>query len=231
MKLKSLLLLLISLLYINNLEIIGKNLILKDDETTLDGARLPVGGISYFNQVLTISESGTYILSGTLNGQMSVSVQDKIVIVLNGITINSNSNGIIFLNAPEIDQNNSLNPNSFSVNLDNVGAKLIVADGSENTINGGKSAEFDGAVHSCVSLLIGGETKGDGVLNVIGSSEGIETDMHLFFNGGIIKVVGNDDAINANLENKSIVYVKSGKLFLNGGLGQEEMELIQMDIL
>ena len=45
--------------------------------------------------------------------------------------------------------------------------------------------------------------------------------MHLFFNGGIIKVVGNDDAINANLENKSIVYVKSGKLFLNGGLGQE----------
>ena len=45
--------------------------------------------------------------------------------------------------------------------------------------------------------------------------------MHLFINGGIIRIVGNDDAISANNENKSIVYVKSGKLFINGGLGQE----------
>lgn len=224
MKVSTFLLLLSSLSFINNLEITGKNLVLKDEESTLDGIKLSSNqgsGVSYSNQVLSIQEAGTYILSGTLNGQISVSVSDKIVLILNGVNIKSSSHGLIFLKAPEIDENNSLNPSSFSVNLDNVGAQLVIADGSENSISGGNSGQYDGAIHTCVSLLIKGETKGDGVLNVIGSVEGIETDMHLFFDGGIIKVVGNDDAINANKENKSIVYVKSGKLYINGGLGQE----------
>ena len=224
MKLKNLLLLLISLSYIYNLEATGKTLELKDAESTLDGTKLssnPTNGVSYTNEGISITQGGTYILSGTLNSQISVSVSEQIVLVLNGVNIKSNSHGIIFLKAPEIDQTSPLNPSSFSVNLDNVGAKIILADGSENTINAGKGGQYDGAIHSCVSMLIGGETKGDGVLNVVGSGEGIETDMHLFVNGGIIRVVGNDDAISANNENKSIVYVKSGKILINGGLGQE----------
>ena len=224
MKSKNLLLLLILLTYIQNLDITGRNLVLKDGESTLDGTKLsstPTDGVSYSNQGISITESGTYILSGTLNGQLSVSVPEKIVLVLNGVTITSTTNGIIILKASEIDQNNPLNPSSFSVNLENVGAKIIIADGTENTVKGGNSGEHDGAIHTCVSLLFAGETKGDGVLNVISSGEGIESDLHLFFNGGIIKVIGNDDAINAHEENRSIVYVKSGKLFINGGLGQE----------
>ena len=81
MTLKSILLLLISLSYIYNAEITGKNLILKDAETTLDGTKIPTGGVSFSNQVLSITEAGTYVLSGTLNGQVSVSVSDKIVLV------------------------------------------------------------------------------------------------------------------------------------------------------
>ena len=224
MKLKNVFLLLISLSYIYNLEATGKILELKDSESTLDGTKLsssPTNGVSYTNEGISITQGGTYILSGTLNNQISVSVSEQIALVLNGVNIKSNSHGIIFLKAPEIDQNNQLNPSSFSVNLDNVGAKIIIADGTENTINAGKGNQYDGAIHSCVSILFSGETKNDGVLNVIGSSEGIETDMHLFINGGIIRVVGNDDAISANNENKSIVYVKNGKILLNGGLGKE----------
>ena len=224
MKLKTLVLLLISLSYIYNLEATGKTLVLKDAESTLDGTKLSssaTNGVSYTNEGISITQGGTYILSGTLNNQISVSVSEQIVLVLNGVNIKSNTHGIIILKAPEIDQTNPLNPSSFSVNLDNVGAKIIIADGSENTVNAGKGGQYDGAIHSCVSFLIGGETKGDGVLNVVGSGEGVETDMHLFINGGIIRIVGNDDAISANNENKSIVYVKSGKLFINGGLGQE----------
>ena len=224
MKLKTLVLLLISLSYIYNLEATGKTLVLKDAESTLDGTKLSssaTNGVSYTNEGISITQGGTYILSGTLNNQISVSVSEQIVLVLNGVNIKSNTHGIIILKAPEIDQTNPLNTSSFSVNLDNVGAKIIIADGSENTVNAGKGGQYDGAIHSCVSFLIGGETKGDGVLNVVGSGEGVETDMHLFINGGIIRIVGNDDAISANNENKSIVYVKSGKLFINGGLGQE----------
>ena len=224
MKLKSVVVLLISLTYIYNLEATGKTLVLKDAESTLDGTKLtssPTNGVSYTNEGISITQGGTYVLSGTLNSQISVSVSEQIVLVLNGVNIKSNTHGIIILKAPEIDQTNPLNPSSFSVNLDNVGAKIIIADGSENTVNAGKGGQYDGAIHSCVSFLIGGETKGDGVLNVVGSGEGVETDMHLFINGGIMRIVGNDDAISANNENKSIVYVKGGKLFINGGLGQE----------
>ena len=221
MKFQILFILLVLLSYINNADV---SIELNDSETTVDGTKVSSSaakGVSYQNNVLSITESGTYTLSGKLNGQVSVSVNEKVTLVLKGVTINAqNTHGIIFLKASEIDQN-SLNANSFSVNLDNVGAKLIIADGTENTVTGSNSQTYDGAIHTCVSLLIGGESKGDGVLNVVGTGEGIETDRHLFIDGGIIRVVGHDDAISANVEHTSIVYVKSGKLYLNGGLGQE----------
>jgi hypothetical protein len=201
------------------------NLEFQDSQAALDGQQLSsnaVNGVSLTNGVVSITQAGTYTLSGTLNGQVSVSVEGKVTLILKGVSIKStNSHGIIFLRASEIDQNNSLNPNSLSVDFDRVGANIIIADGTENTVNAAKSNEHDGAIHSCVSLLISGETKGDGVLNVIASSEGIETDTHIFINGGIIRIASQDDAINANTENKSIVYIKSGKLLINAGLGQE----------
>ena len=225
MKYQNILILFVLLSFINNVEITdGHNLVLNNADSTIDGTKIssnPTNGVSYQNEVLSITESGTYILSGALNGQVSVSVNEKITLVLKGVTIESkNTHAIIIEKAYEIDQNN-INVNSFSVNLDDVGARLIIADGSENTVTGANSPNHDGAIHTCVSLLIAGETKGDGVLNVIGSGEGIETDKHLFIDGGVIRVVGQDDAISANLENKSIVYVKSGKILLNGGQGKE----------
>ena len=129
MKLKTLVLLLISLSYIYNLEATGKTLVLKDAESTLDGTKLSssaTNGVSYTNEGISITQGGTYILSGTLNNQISVSVSEQIVLVLNGVNIKSNTHGIIILKAPEIDQTNPLNPSSFSVNLDNVGAKIII---------------------------------------------------------------------------------------------------------
>jgi hypothetical protein len=225
MKYQNILILFVLLSFINNAEITdGHNLVLNNADSTIDGTKIssnPTNGVSYQNEVLSITQAGTYILSGTLNGQILVSVNEKVTLVLKGVTITArNTNAILFERAYEIDQNN-INPNSFNVNLDNVGAKLIIADGSENTVTGANSQNHDGAIHTSVSLLIAGESKGDGVLNVIGSGEGIETDKHLFIDGGVIRVVGQDDAINANLENSSIVYVKSGKLLINGGLGQE----------
>ena len=201
------------------------NLVFKDSEATLDGQQVSttaVNGVSFNSGIVSITQSGTYTLSGTLNGQVSVSVEDKATLILKGVTIKStNSHGIIFLKAREIAQNGALNPNSLSVDLDKVGASIIIADGTENTVNAAKSNDHDGAIHSCVSLLIAGESRGDGILNVIASSEGIETDMHLFINGGIIKIASQDDAINAREDNKSIVYIKSGKLLINAGLGEE----------
>lgn len=65
-------------------------IVLNDASSTIDGTTLSstsINGASYSSGVVSITSSGTYILSGTLNGQVSVSVgsSDKVVLVLNGV--------------------------------------------------------------------------------------------------------------------------------------------------
>ena len=88
-------------------------------------------------------------------------------------------------------------------------------------INGAKSSDFDGAIHTSVSMLVTGETIGNGVLYIIGSSEGIETEKHFFMSGGILKISSQDDAINAKNYNQCMVKISGGKLLINSGLGKE----------
>ena len=201
-------------------------IVLNDASSTIDGTTLSstsINGASYSSGVVSITSSGTYILSGTLNGQVSVSVgsSDKVVLVLNGVSITSSStNGIIFLKAYEVDSSSSFSYSTAkSLSFDDTGAKIIIADGSENSITGTKSSDGDGAIHSVVTLLITGETSNDGVLNVIGTKEGIEVEKHLFINGGILNIAAQDDGIN--LKNAYICIVRGGKVLINSGLGSE----------
>ncbi len=201
-------------------------IVLNDASSTIDGTTLSstsINGASYSSGVVSITSSGTYILSGTLNGQVSVSVgsSDKVVLVLNGVSITSSStNGIIFLKAYEVDSSSSFSYSTAkSLSFDDTGAKIIIADGSENSITGTKSSDGDGAIHSVVTLLITGETSNDGVLNVIGTKEGIEVEKHLFINGGILNIAAQDDGIN--VKNAYICIVRGGKVLINSGLGSE----------
>ena len=92
-------LLLVLLSSINTLTYSGHELILNDAKSTIDGETVsstPKNGVSYSNSVLYISESGTYIISGTLTGQMSVSVSGVIELVLNGATIKTSSNNALY---------------------------------------------------------------------------------------------------------------------------------------
>lgn len=203
----------------------GYNLVLNDAKSTLDGTTLSsteINGVTYSDGTVKITNEGTYILSGTLNGQVKVSSTGTVALVLNGVTIkNSASNGILFTKAYELDSS-TFNYNTASkLDITKAGAQIIIADGTENTVNAASQSGKDGAIHSDVSILITGESKGDGILNVIGSSEGIETDKHFFMNGGILKIAAQDDAINASLDNGCIVIIRGGKLLINSGLGRE----------
>lgn len=65
-------------------------LVLNDASSTIDGTTLSStanNGVSYSSGVVSITSAGTYILSGSLSGQVSVSVgsSDKVVLVLNGV--------------------------------------------------------------------------------------------------------------------------------------------------
>lgn len=105
-------------------------IVLNDASSTIDGTTLSstsINGASYSSGVVSITSSGTYILSGTLNGQVSVSVgsSDKVVLVLNGVSITSSStNGIIFLKAYEVDSSSSFSYSTAkSLSFDDTGAK------------------------------------------------------------------------------------------------------------
>ena len=141
--------------------------------------------------------------------------------VLNGVTIkNPASNAILFEKAYELDSLKlNYNPERI-LDITKAGAQIIIADGTENIVDGASQGEKDGAIHSEVSILITGETKGDGILNVIGSSEGIETEKNLFFSGGVLRIAAQEDGINASKVQGCIVIIRGGKLLINGGLGR-----------
>ena len=122
----------------------------------------------------------------------------------------------------------------------NAGAIVIIAQGSTNNITGSnvyrmlqadkkssatkvdgsdisdqkKLYKMDGALYSAMSMVIGAEeNRGGGRLNITSTTyEGIESEMHLLVDSGIIKVTAEDDGINTNEDNTSVFTMDGGSL-------------------
>lgn len=73
-------------------------------------------------------------------------------------------------------------------------------------------------VYECGSS---GETEGDGVLNITGDNEGLDTELHLTINGGVININAANDGINTNEDNVSVTTINGGTLNIDAGLGSE----------
>ena len=73
-------------------------------------------------------------------------------------------------------------------------------------------------VYECGSS---GETAGDGVLNITGDNEGLDTELHLTINGGVINIDAANDGINTNEDNVSVTTINGGTLNIDAGLGSE----------
>jgi hypothetical protein len=131
---------------------------------------------------------------------------------------------------------------SKDVDTSGAGVQLVIADDSENVVNGSyvakiykegttqeevdageakKAWKFDAAIDSLVSMEIGGEASGNGKLTVNSDNEGIENSLHLTINGGQITVNSADDAVNTNEDGVSVLTVNGGSLVCNAGAGQE----------
>ena len=201
-------------------------LVLNDESSTIDGIIVNstiINGVSYSNGIISIKSAGTYILSGSLKGQVFISAgrEDKVTLVLNDVSIYSESNHALrILTAYEIVKNYTYSYSyAKSLNGNDVGMKIIIADGTKNKIEGKRSVSADGAIRSLVSFLITGEKKGDGVLYIIGKKEGIEAQKFLFINGGILNIAAQDDGIN--IKGKYFCIINGGKVLVNSGLGEE----------
>lgn len=108
-----------------------------------------------------------------------------------------------------------------TLDFDNAGVKIVIADGSKNTISGAYTSSKEGAIYSAVTILFTGENTSDGELDIIGTNEGIEVAKHICINGGVIRIAAHNDGISAGTDKISLVYVKGGKVLVNSGLGNE----------
>lgn len=201
--------------------------------------------------VVTITKAGTYRVSGTLSkGQIAIDLgedsRDDESAVVNLILDNADitctvASGIVVYNAYECGSDDTETATK-DVDTTNAGVHIILADDSENTVNGShvakiykegttqedvdagnakKQWKFDAAIDSLVSIAFDAEEEGTGTLAVNSDNEGIETSLHLTINGGTITINSNDDAINANEDGVSVITINGGVLTCNGGGGKE----------
>lgn len=131
--------------------------------------------------------------------------------------------------------------------LDDAGAMVIIADDTTNNFTGAnvyrmlkpqikktsvtkidgtdvdqqkKRWKTDGAFYSFVSLAIGGGSKQNGVLNITSTTyEGLNSELHMTLESGVVSVTAPDDGINVNEDNTSVFTMIDGKLTISSSGG------------
>lgn len=192
--------------------------------------------------VITITQPGNYRVSGTLSaGQLAVDLGEGaaddpeavVTLILDGVDITCTvAPAIIFYNVYEC---GSADVESASAIVDtfSAGANVILADVSENHVDGSyvakiyregtdkKLHKYDGAFYSKMSMNVDGGSGGTGRLTITAANEGLDSELHLTINGGIISITAQNDGINTNEDNVSVTTVNGGSLYINAGLGDE----------
>ncbi len=201
--------------------------------------------------VVHIHEPGTYRVTGTLSrGQIAVDLGEDaktdpdavVTLLLDGVDLTCTvAPAIIFYRVYECDTAwvaHDEEGADYTARTDPdtsaAGANLVLADGSVNRVSGShvarvyedddsgdKRYKYDGAVYSCMSLNVDGETQGTGALEILADNEGLDTELHLTLNGGTVDIRSGNDGINTNEDNVSVTTVNGGTLHITAGLGAE----------
>ena len=172
--------------------------------------------------IVTITDEGTYILSGTLNdGMVVVNAEDtdKVQIVLNGVDItNSTSAAIYVLEADKVflttslDSSNTLSNGGEYVAIDKNNIDAVIFSKADLTLNGEGSLTIKAPVgHGIVS-------KDDLVLtsgkyDITAKSHGISGKNSVRIANGTYRIVSEKDGIHAeNADDTSLgfVYIANG---------------------
>ncbi|MBE6547369.1 MAG: carbohydrate-binding domain-containing protein [Ruminococcaceae bacterium] len=159
---------------------------LADSGITIDGA-----GATCEGSVLTVTNQGTYLLSGKLScGKIIVNTQDeeKVKLILNGVHIISDSSAVYVLSAPKKVIFNSV---AGSVNIFTDGTDYIVPD----------EAQVEGETYpnACIYSTADLKFSGDGEIYVKSNAgKGINTKDDIEIASGSLTVGAVDDGIRGN---------------------------------
>ncbi len=171
---------------------------------TLSGESIDVAGsgATAKDSVLTISEEGTYVITGSLSeGQIIVDAedQDKVQMVLNGVNITSSTHAPIYIKKADK-------------------VFLTLGEDTKNTLTDGKEYlqsdenTVDGVIFSSADLTINGR----GALSITGNyKHGIVSKDDLVITGGTFDITAVKDAING----KDCVKIKDGTFSLSTTTG------------
>ena len=211
---------------------------------TLSGSTAAASGsgVSISGSTVRITAGGTYVLSGTLNGQVIVdsATSDEVKLVLNGATITSSTgSAIAFVDAGE--------------------AVVVLADSTTNALTDAASYADttsadapDAALFSMADLTIGGAGTlnvtgrfndgivskdglviSSGTITVTATHNGIRGKDHLVVTGGTIAVTAGNDALKSNNTtdaDSGFIDVSGGTLTLAAGAKGDGLDA-QNDII
>ena len=167
----------------------------------------------------------------------------KVTLVLNGVDVNCDTApAFIAYSAYECDNTwEDKEISSNDVDTSDAGVRIVIADGTLNNFTGAnvyrmlkpeykkdstsvqkKAHKIDGAFYSFVSMVIEGEEKDSGILNIRSTTfEGLDDELHLTINGGNINIYSQDDGMNVNEDGVSVFTMNEGTLHIFSGLGRE----------
>ena len=168
---------------------------------TLNGDSISVEGVgaAVNGSVVTVTEAGTYSVSGTLNnGQIAVDAQDgDVTLVLNGVNITNSSSAAIYVRSAD----------KVALTLAD-GTLNVVSDGTPYVFETAEADEPSAAIFSKDDLTI----NGTGSLTVNGNyKNGIATKDDLKIVSGVIMV----NAVNDAIRGRNYIAVKDGTIIVN----------------
>ena len=195
---------------------------LSDSKTNISGDGAKYSSENGVNTV-TITKEGTYILSGNLNGQIVVDTDKtaKVQIVLNGVTISSESTAAIqvkqadkvFLTLAKGSENTLTETGEFASD-DSSTVDGVIFSKDDLTINGTGSLKISTASgHGVVSkddLVIA-----SGTIDITSSGHGLQGKDSVRIADGTITINSSNDGIHSeNKDDSSLgfVYIKDGTI-------------------
>ena len=198
---------------------------------TLSGSSASASGsgVSVNGSVVTITEAGTYILSGTLdNGYVVVNVskEDKVQLVLNGADISSETFAAIyaasadkvFITLADGTENSLSNGGSF-VQTDDNSVDAVIFSKDDLTLNGSGTLTITSPAGHGISakdeLVITG-----GTYVITAANHGIEANDSLAVSDGSITVRAGKDGIHVENDDDDTlgnIYIESGSFSVTCG--------------
>lgn len=165
-----------------------------DTTSDIDWSALPTTEVTLGSDTLTITDTGTYILSGSSTAGVVVNSDGNVRLTLEGVTLSSTSGPAIYVQ----------NAKNTVINL---------ADGTTSTVSDTTThndQELTAAIYSHDDLIF----TGNGTVNITGNfADGISSNDDLTISSGTINVTATDDGIRG----KDSVEVYGGTITVNAG--------------